>query len=299
MLPSPDLIQNNRFIEKNTSFSLENTSLYVDSEPAGIFDFQDNGTVKEYELLIAEDNVELASFLRHHFASVFKVNIAHDGAEALHKIKKFNPDLIISDIMMPRMDGFALCHAVKDSIETCHIPIILLTSKTGEESRIEGLYKGADVYIDKPFNLKELDLQVRNLLKSKENLRKHFAKFGSLQETVGKLGNKDQMFIRNLTETVQKHLDDGNFDVDMFCREISVSRTLMHMKLKKITGLSTTEFIKNIRLNEARKMLLEGRLTVSEIAYRVGFNDPAYFSKSFKKLFDQTPSTIVRGILNV
>ncbi len=252
------------------------------------------------KILLVEDEQNIARLFKFNLSKAgYEIAHAINGDEGFKMVKSFEPDLIISDIMMPRMDGFALCNAVKDSIETCHIPIILLTSKTGDESRIEGYYKGADVYVDKPFNLKELDLQVRNLLRSRENLRKHFAKFASLQETVSQLGNKDQMFIRNLTETVQKHLDDGNFDVDMFCREINVSRTLMHMKLKKITGLSTTEFIKNIRLNEARKMLLEGRLTVSEIAYRVGFNDPAYFSKSFKKLFNQTPSAIVRGVLNV
>ena len=183
-------------------------------------------------------------------------------------------------------------HAVKESIETCHIPVLLLTSKNGHESRVEGLHKGADVYVDKPFNLKELDLQVRNLLKSRENLRKHFSKLDSLQESVGQLGNKDQAFIRRLTESVKLHLDDGNYNVEMMCGEVNVSRTLLHVKLKKITGLSTTEFIKNIRLNEARKMLLDGQLSVSEIGYRVGFNDPAYFSKSFKKLFNQLPSKV-------
>ncbi len=290
--PLPELIKNDTFIEKNTSFLLENTSLYIDSEPQVIFDVQGNGSVKEYELLIVEDNKELASFLSHHFFGVFKVQLAYDGIEAIEKIRKSHPDIIISDIMMPNMDGFVLCNTVKDSIETSHIPVILLTSKIDDESRIEGFYKGADAYVGKPFNLKELDLQIRNILRAKENLRKHFASFESFRETVSKLGNKDQMFIKNLTETVHKYMDDGAFDVDRFCSESNISRTLMHMKLKKITGLSTTEFIKNIRLNEAKQMLLEGNLTVSEIAYRVGFNDPSYFGKSFKKLFGKTPSEV-------
>lgn len=290
--PLPELIQSDRFIDRNTSFNPENTSIYFDSDPAVTFEMQDSSTIKNYELLIVEDNIELASFLSHHFSSVFKVHIAYDGKQALDRIKKSHPDLIISDIMMPHMDGFALCNAVKDTLETSHIPVILLTSKTGDDSRIEGLYKGADAYVDKPFNLKELDLRIRNILKSRENLRKHFAKFASMPETMANLSNKDQMFINKLTDIVYAHLDDGSFNVDSFCQEVTVSRTLMHMKLKKITGMSTTEFIKNIRLTEAKKMLQEDKLTVSEIAYRVGFNDPAYFSKSFKKLFDKPPSAI-------
>lgn len=290
--PSPELIKNDSFVGSNSSLHPDFASIYLDEEPEVTFEFQDDGSVKEYHLLVVEDNKELASFLGHHFKSVFKVSLALDGEDAFSKIKKSHPDLIISDIMMPRMDGFTLCKAVKDSIETSHIPIILLTSKNGEESRLEGFYKGADAYVSKPFKLKELDLQVRNILRSRENLRKHFASLESLQQTVSKLGNKDQMFIKTLTETVHKHLDNGNFDVDMFCREVNVSRTLMHMKVKKITGLSTTEFIKKIRLNEARKMLVEGKFTVSEIAYRVGYNDPAYFSKSFKKAFGENPTAV-------
>jgi AraC-like DNA-binding protein len=190
------------------------------------------------------------------------------------------------------MDGFALCHAVKDSIETSHVPIILLTSKSGDEARIEGLYKGADAYVSKPFSMKELDLYVRNILRSKERLRKHFATFDSLKEVVSGLGNKDQMFIKALSEAVNKNLDNASFNVDMFCREVNVSRTLMHMKVKKITGLSTTEFIKKIRMNEANRMLKENNLTVSEIAYKVGYNDPSYFSRSFKKMFGKNPTEI-------
>jgi ligand-binding sensor domain-containing protein/signal transduction histidine kinase/DNA-binding response OmpR family regulator len=290
--PSPDLIKNNSFIESNTSLDPENTSFFLDSQPEVLFDNQENGSKKEYDLLIVEDNRELASFLQNHYAVAFRVQIAHDGTDAMEKIRRAQPDIVISDIIMPRMDGFAFCNTLKDSLETCHIPIILLTSRNNEEARIEGFSRGADAYVGKPFNLRELDLQVRNLLQARKNLRNHFLKLDGLQETVGKLGNKDQMFIRKLTDAVHLHLDDGTFDVEMFCRELNISRTLMHMKLKKITGLATTEFIKKIRLDEARKMLLEGNLTVSEIAYRVGFNDPAYFSKSFKKQFGRIPSSI-------
>lgn len=290
--PSPELIKNDMFLDSNSGLAQTDLNFFINSEPEADFNFQDNGIAKEYEIMVVEDNTELASFLHHHFAPIFKITLAVNGKEALNKIKKSHPDLIISDIMMPGMDGFALCNAIKGSIETCHIPLILLTSKDNLESRIEGLHRGADAYVGKPFNLKELDLHVRNILKSKENLRRHFSKLDFLKESVGQLGNKDQQFIKDLVEIVYNHLDEGSFDVELFCREVHISRTLMHMKLKKITGLSTTEFIRNIRLGEAEKMLRKGHLTVSEIAYRVGFNDPTYFSKSFKKHFGKLPSSI-------
>ncbi|GAI93078.1 unnamed protein product, partial [marine sediment metagenome] len=234
--PSPEYIQNDVFIENNTSMSLENTIFHMDSDPVFKIESLEDGSFKEYELLIVEDNKELAAFLAHHFSRIFKISIAHNGEEALQKIKRSHPDLVISDIIMPRMDGFSLCNAIKDSLETCHIPIILLTAKSGEDSKIEGLYKGADAYISKPFNLRELDLHVRNILKLKENLRKQFIKFEFPDESLNQLCNKDQMFIENFTKIIHEHLDDGSFDVGKFCRKVNMSRTLLHMKLKKITG---------------------------------------------------------------
>jgi signal transduction histidine kinase/ligand-binding sensor domain-containing protein/DNA-binding response OmpR family regulator len=293
--PSPELIKDDSFIDSNTSLAIENTALFLDSQPEVILNFGEDGTMKEYDLLIVEDNRELASFLQNHYSVAFKVHVAQNGLEALKKIRKGHPDLIISDIIMPGMDGFTLCNSVKDSLETSHIPVILLTSRSNDEARIEGLSRGADAYVAKPFNLRELDLQVRNILRARQEFRKHFMKLASMSDTVKRLGNKDQMFIRKLTETVLRYLDDGTFDVDRFCRELNISRTLMHTKLKKITGLTTTEFIKKIRLNEAQKMLREGNMTVSEIAYRVGFNDPAYFSKSYKKQFGKIPSSVLKA----
>jgi len=293
--PSPELVKSDSFISSNRSFTPENASLYLDSEPEVIFDLGQDGSSKEYEILVVEDNRELASFLCLHFKSAFKVQLALDGEEGLKKIRKSQPDLVISDIMMPRMDGFALCKAVKESIETSHIPVILLTSKADDDSRFEGLYRGADVYVSKPFRLQELDLQIRNIIRARANLRKHFSSLGTFHQALGTLGNRDQSFIRSLTDAVNKNIDNTNFDVDMLCREVGISRTLLHLKIKKIAGLSTTEFIKKIRLNEARKMLEEHNYTVSEIAYRVGFSDPSYFSKAFKKEFNRSPKEVMES----
>jgi ligand-binding sensor domain-containing protein/signal transduction histidine kinase/DNA-binding response OmpR family regulator len=289
--PSPNSVRDEIFVENNSSISVDGSMYQLDAEPVmGNQNYEDGGH-REYELLIVEDNLELSSFLANHFSRIFRITTAFNGEEALEQISNSHPDLIISDIMMPVMNGYDLCYRVKETFETCHIPIILLTAKTGEEGRIEGLYKGADAYIGKPFNLRELDLQVRNIIKARESIRKNFASFDSLDEPVSQLCSKDQLFVEYLVKIVHNYLDDGQFDVDTFCQEVNVSRTLLHMKLKKITGLSTTEFIKSIRLNEAKKMLMEREYSVSEIAYRVGFNDPAYFSRSFKKKFNASPSS--------
>ncbi|MEN8155615.1 MAG: two-component regulator propeller domain-containing protein [Bacteroidota bacterium] len=288
--PSPELIQDEQFIERHSTVNLQYTLLDLESEPEVEFDLADYTSSTKYELLIVEDNTELASLLKHHFSGIFKVSIAGDGAKALKWIKKNQPDLIISDIMMPEMDGFTLCNAVKDSIETSHIPVVLLTSKADAESREEGLFRGADVYLSKPFKLKELDLQVRNILRSREILRSHLSGFEKFPEGVEQLGNRDQMFIKHLTETVRRRLDDNGLDVEMLCSEANVSRSLLHTKLKKLTGLNTTGFIRKIRLDEAYRLIQENRLSVSEISYKVGFYDPSHFCKSFKKMFGKNPS---------
>lgn len=293
-MPEYSDIQNN-FIEKNQSFSLDNT--IFDEET----DFESHAvTIQQsddvtYELLIVEDNKELASFLSYHFSGYFKVTTARDGEEAIQKIEQAQPDLIISDIMMPKMNGTELCKRLKDNFETSHIPIILLTAKTGDESKLEGLGCGADAYINKPFGVKELGLHVRNILLSRENLKKHLMKFGVKEDSFSGLNNKDQKFIGHLTEIVFKNMDNPQFDVDSFAAEAAVSRTLLHNKLKKITNLSTTEFIKMVKLTEAKKLLIKNELSVSEIAYKVGFNDPAYFSRSFKKYFKVAPSEMVEN----
>ncbi len=288
--PTPEYIKNDVFIEDNANLQLDNTILTLDYEPIFDSESSEDGTLKEYEILIVEDNKELANFLSHHFTRVFKTRVASNGKEGYEKAIKFHPDLIISDIMMPVMDGYALCDKLKDSFETSHIPIILLTAKFGENDRLEGLHKGADAYLSKPFNLRELDLNVKNIIKGRENIKQHFLKFNNTNRPLTKLVNKDQKFLEELTEIIQKHIDDPRLTVEKLCEIACISRTLIHLKLKKLTSMSTTEFIKSIRLGEARKLLEEGSLTVSEVAYKVGFNDPDYFRRSFKKIYSQSPS---------
>lgn len=246
---------------------------------------------KEYELLIVEDNQEIIRLLQGHFSKSHKIITATNGKEALAKLEKHLPDIIISDVMMPEMDGFELCKEVKGRIETSHIPVILLTAKGSAESRMQGLDLGADLYIAKPFNLVEVDLRVKNLLESRRKLHKHFLKFANVSEDIEvPLNNRDQDFLRKLKDIVEAHLKDSNFNITTFTHEAGVSRTLLHLKLKKLVNLSASEFVKTIRLQRAAHYLEKSDLTIAEIAYKVGYGDPNYFTRSFREKYGSSPT---------
>ena len=245
----------------------------------------------DYEVLIVEDNPEIIQLLSGHFNQYYKVITAGNGKEALKKLEKSLPDVIISDVMMPEMDGFEFCKKVKDHIETSHIPVILLTAKGSSESKMQGLDLGADLYISKPFNLQEVDLRVKNLLESRRKLHQHFQKFANVGEDMEiPLNNRDQEFLSNLKNIVEQHLEDSNFNIGTFTQEAGVSRTLLHLKLKKLVNLSASEFVKTIRLQRAAHYLEKSDLTISEIAYKVGYGDPNYFTRSFKEKYGKSPT---------
>ncbi|WP_168196294.1 hybrid sensor histidine kinase/response regulator transcription factor [Echinicola soli] len=242
-----------------------------------------------YELLIVEDNEEMRKFLASYFSRCYKVTTANDGIAALEIIGKRVPDVIISDVVMPKMGGDELCITIKNNIDTSHIPFILLTAKSTMESKIEGLEIGADAYLPKPFNLQELRLMVKNTLESRNSLKHHFLKFGSVDNYERPVNNKDHKFLNKLIEIVHQNLDDPAFNIAGFSKEAGVSRTLLHMKLKKLVNLSATEFVKAIRLKKSTNLLKAGS-NVSEVAYKVGFNDPNYFSRAFKEKYGVPPS---------
>lgn len=249
---------------------------------------------EQYDLMIVEDNNDLLKFLVNHFAGKYRIAYAKNGRDALDKIGKNMPDIVISDVMMPYIDGITLCEKIKSDLNTSHIPFILLSARSAVDHRLEGLDVGADAYIAKPFNLKELELLVKNMLDSRNCLKKHFLKHGNINDCDKIVNNRDQHFINNLTDIVYQHLSDQEFNITTFTREAGVSRTLLHLKLKKLANLNASDFIKTIRLQKAAELLKEG-LTVSEVAFQVGFNDPNYFSRSFKKKFDVTPSEYRAG----
>jgi len=248
-------------------------------------------------LLIVEDNADLLSYIRDYFDSSYFVLEAMDGEEGLHQAIKHIPDLVLSDVMMPKMDGFELCTKLKSDERTSHIPVILLTARASSESKIEGLETGADDYLSKPFDPTELKIRIKNLIRQRQKLREKFAKdfwkenkLPVLQSTISGLNQIDKQFLQKALHVVNLHLSDTDFNVVLFGQKIGMSRQQMHRKFRALVNQSATEFIRTIRLKKAAELLSQKSGTVSEIAYDVGFNTLSYFTKSFQEQFGMAPS---------
>ena len=246
-------------------------------------------------LLIVDDDGELREFIKTNFSTDYIVIEAENGEEGFRMALKNNPDIIISDIMMPVMDGIELCRKLKSDIKTSHIPIILLTAKADVESRIEGLDTGADAYIAKPFTIRLIEAHIHNIIETRKVLRKKFSKELVLQPSEIAITSPDKDFLQKAINTVEVHMSDTEFSVDSFNKEIGMSRSRMHRKIKALTAQSTSEFIRTIRLKRAASLLEKSQLSVEEISYAVGFNSTAYFTKCFKILFGKTPSEYMKS----
>ncbi len=247
-------------------------------------------------LLIVEDDEEVRNYLLNAFRADYVVLLAGNGEEGMSVLKVEDVDLIISDVMMPVMDGYKFCRMVKQNIRTCHIPVILLTAKAGLEHEAEGLSVGADEYLSKPFVLPILSMKVQNLLKMQKRLQYHFSQPGEINATQITNNPQDEELLRKAMDIVEKNLENADFSADDFCREMGMSRSNLHLKLKSITGESAIEFIRKIRFNYACKLLKEGRHTIAEISTMVGFNSPSYFATSFKKYMGCMPTEYVKNL---
>jgi len=246
------------------------------------------------KILVVEDNPEMRSFICSSLALYYKVFEAENGLIGYDLAKKESPTLIISDIMMPELDGLGLCKKIKNNLYTSHIPIILLTAKTDIQDQIEGLEEGADDYITKPFNSEVLHAKIKSIIDNRNKLR---AKFGQLEDIKPEelsMSNLDNKFFTKVTEIVDKFYTDSSFDVDQFASEMFVSRSQLYSKMKAITNLSANEYINTYRLKKSIELLTKGDLQISEVAYAVGFNDPKYFSRIFKKYYKQSPSDLIK-----
>jgi len=248
-------------------------------------------------LLIVEDNADLLSYIRGYLDESYFVLEARDGEEGFKEAIKTIPDLVLSDVMMPKMDGFELCSKLKSDERTSHIPVILLTARASSESKIEGLETGADDYLSKPFDPTELKIRIRNLVLQRQKLREKFAgdfwkenKLPVLQSVASGLNQMDKMFLQKALDIVNLHLSDTDFNIEVFGKEMAMSRQQMHRKFRALVNQSATEFIRTIRLKKAAELLIQKSGTVSEIAYDVGFNTLSYFTKSFQEQFGVTPS---------
>jgi signal transduction histidine kinase/ligand-binding sensor domain-containing protein/DNA-binding response OmpR family regulator len=245
-------------------------------------------------VLVVEDNSDLRLFVCSILKPNYRLIEAENGITGLKAAFDQNPDIIISDIMMPGMQGTVLCKTLKADERTSHIPIILLTALSSVENKIEGFELGADDYITKPFNSEILTTRIANLIENRSRIRSQFKKHVLVEPKDISITSIDEKFINRAIETVERHMADSMFDVDVFTKEMNVSRTLLHTKLKAITDLSATEFIKTLRLKRALKLLKEGQLSVSEVSIMVGFNSRNYFTKCFTELFGVSPTEYLK-----
>lgn len=243
-----------------------------------------------YRLLIIDDNDDIRTFLQDGFCNGMIVDTAVNGREGLEKAIETNPDIIICDVMMPEMDGFEVTRQLKSEFQTCHIPIILLTAHSSIEHQLEGIDSGADAYITKPFSLKYVQKRVMKLIEQREALKKRFSKEFVINGNLINTTDKDKQFFEKIEKILDANYHDNAFTIDRFVELSGMRRTLFFKKVKGLTGFSPNELIKMKRLNRSTVLLKEGELTVAEISYKVGFEDPYYFSKCFKVHFDCTPT---------
>jgi ligand-binding sensor domain-containing protein/signal transduction histidine kinase/AraC-like DNA-binding protein len=281
----------NSLIETNFSLSVPE-----ENRSEGHSDFvpqlRDN---KRFKVLIVEDNPELQQLIGDSLNQNYQILFSGNGLEGRNIAIEEIPDLIISDVMMPEMDGFTLCEHLKKDERTNHIPIILLTAKAEQTDQISGLTLGADIYLTKPFSTMILQLHVRNLLQARENIRLKYSKGYVPEPNNLDINNVDEQFISKLVLIIENHMEDEDFGIELLAEKIGMSLPVLYKKLKAITGLSVNDFSKSIRLKKAAQLLLQKRYTVYEIGYMVGFSDRKYFSKEFKRQFGKTPTDYINN----
>ena len=243
-------------------------------------------------VLIVEDNSEVRKYIGECLADNYQVLEAPDGKKGLHIASEKIPDLIISDIMMPGMDGYEYCQKIKTDVKTSHIPVILLTARADEQDKIHGLETGADDYLTKPFNAKELRVRIKNLVENRRMLREKFESNSIIKPSEISVTSRDKSFIEKLLKIVEKNIEKENFSVDGFSEEAHMSPSQLHRKLKALVNQSATQFIRSVKMHRAKELLEKDAGNIAEVAYMVGFRDPGYFSRIFKTFFGVLPSAI-------
>lgn len=247
----------------------------------------------KYRVLVVEDDNEIREYISRELGTAFHTNECNNGKEALSVILKETPDLVISDVMMPEMDGLTLCKKIKQNININHIPVILLTAKNREEDNLEGLETGADAYITKPFNIDILQQTALNLIKSREVLKNAFQGNQEQEERIEKMmvESPDEKLLNRVMKVINSNLSNPKLNVEMIASSVGISRVHLHRKLKELTNQTTRDLIKNIRLRQAATLLAEKKHSIAEIANLTGFANTAYFSNSFKEMYGVSPTT--------
>ena len=250
-------------------------------------------------LLIVEDNPDVTAYISSFLQDDYRIITAENGESGLKKVLEKFPHLVISDVMMPVMDGFELCRKLKSDQNTSHIPVILLTAKADMESKIDGLEFGADDYVTKPFDAKELHVRVRNLIEQRKMLHEKFSRMIEVKPGEIAANSMDEQFLERLLNIFEDHVDQSDFSTEDFAREVGMSRSSLHRKLQAVTNQPTHEFLRTLRLKRAAQLLQQSAGTVTEIAYAVGFNSPSHFSRIFRQQFGQTPSEFASKNQNI
>ncbi len=261
---------------------------------------KDEFDLSAYNVLVVDDNADMTDFLKKTLGEYFKsVMTASDGTEALHLFRNHTPDVVVSDVMMPRMNGFQLCAHIKEDIAVSHIPVILLTARDDEQSRKDGYKNGADAYIGKPFEVETLIELIRNRLKNREYIRKRYMNAGPLPvpEDVT-FSQADEAFLLKLNKIIQANIADSELDIAFLCKEIGMSRASLYNKLKVLTNISANEYINKFRMEKAVSLIRGTDMAFAEIAERVGFASSSYFSTAFKQYTGETPSQYKKRVKN-
>lgn len=246
--------------------------------------------IEKEKLMVIDDNPEIVGYLKNYFDHIYQVSVAYDGKEALALLEEEPVDLIICDVMMPELDGIHFCKRIKQNIQTCHIPVILLTAKNETNHQIKGLEVGADDYVTKPFSIALLEAKLQNISRSRKRLKEYYSSSKEIVPENIAFNTLDEEFLREAITIIEAHITESDFSVDKFSRAIGMSRSNLYLKLKAITGESATDFIKRIRFKKAVELMESRQYTIAQVAYMSGFNSPSYFSTAFKQYYDCMPT---------
>ncbi|MFA9392140.1 MAG: two-component regulator propeller domain-containing protein [Prolixibacteraceae bacterium] len=270
------------------------TDKYIDTLYDGVETTQaavpENKNQKREKILIVEDNLDMQQFLKNRLSVIYHVFLANNGLQGLEMARNENPDLILCDIMMPEMNGIELTQILKKEFYTSHIPVVLLSARSLDEQRIEGLEIGADDYIVKPFNIVYLETRIKNLLEQRKKLRERFKTDASVEVEELSMSVADQEFMDKIVHLIHQHMANADFKVETLLENFNYGRTVFYKKMNGITGYSPNDFIRIIRLRKAGELLLSNNVTVAEVAFGVGYSDTNYFTRIFKKHYGKTPS---------
>ena len=245
--------------------------------------------------LVIEDNKDVVRYLLACLEGDFQLEVAYNGQEGIDKALEIVPDIIVSDVMMPEKDGLQVCDALKNDIRTSHIPIILLTAKADIQSKIAGLKRGADAYLPKPFHQEELLIQMYNLIHQRKKLQQRYQAELTVSTPEESGGDLEDSFLKEIRSLVEENIAKADFDISWLASQVHMSRSQLFRKIKALTGISPSIFVRKIRLQKARTLLLTTQLNISEITYDVGFSSPAFFTRIFREEFGQSPTEMREG----